>query len=177
MFFRPLVLAAAMFAAWPAHADWRPDAWFIEGAAAPKGTWTVTGGVKWNGSWRRSWLGTQATGAIDAQLSHWEWDRFGGGRGSSNVLGVVPLLRLTFDEGRSPWFFEGGIGFTIADRKYNTPDKQFATSYNFHDVLAIGRTIGNANELSVRVTHTSNAGIKHPNPGENFLQVRWGAKF
>jgi hypothetical protein len=171
------VLAAALSAAWPAQADWRPDAWFVEGAIAERDTYAATVGVKWTGAWKRNWIGTEATGAVDLQLSHWEWDRFGGGRGSSNVLGVVPLLRLRFAQGRSPWFFEGGIGFTIADRKYNTPDKQFSTAYQFHDVIAIGRTIGNASEISLRVTHTSNAAIKRPNPGENFLQLRWGSKF
>lgn len=177
MCLRPLVLAAAAAVAGPALADWHPDAWFLEAGAAPRGTWVATAGARWNGAWRRSWIGSEATGSVDLQLSHWEWDRFGGGRTGSNAIGVVPLLRLRFDQGRSPWFFEGGIGLILADRKYNTPDKQFATAWNFHDVLALGRNLNDRSELSLRITHTSNGGAKHPNPGENFLTVRWGTKF
>jgi hypothetical protein len=34
-----------------------------------------------------------------------------------------------------------------------------------------------AHELSLRIQHSSNAGIKEPNPGENFLLLRYAHVF
>ena len=34
-----------------------------------------------------------------------------------------------------------------------------------------------AHELALRVQHYSNAGIRHPNPGENFVQLRGSFAF
>ena len=65
------------------------------------------------------------------------------------------------------------------DKIYRTPEKQFSTSGNFHDMLGIGRSFG-ANrdrELSLRYVHFSNADIKKPNPGTDFLQLRYAVKF
>ena len=42
-----------------------------------------------------------------------------------------------------------------------------------------GRNFGarQEHELVLRVEHFSNAGIKHPNPGENFAQLRYTYRF
>lgn len=172
--FAALVLAAA-----GAHADWRPDGGFLELGSAAHGTGTVTAGVNWRGDWRKEGLGSELTGSVELFASHWAWDSRAGGRTSSTLVGVVPLARLRFDHGRSPWFAEGGIGLTVADRRYVTPQKIFSTSWNFHDVLAVGYSFGaqRNQELSLRFTHTSNAGIKQPNPGENIFQLRWATRF
>jgi lipid A 3-O-deacylase len=179
MSLRTVLLAAALLAALPAQADWRPDAVFLEAGAAPRGTWAVTAGMKWDTGWRRQGLGSEASASVDLQLSRWSWHSFNGGRTGSDLLAVVPLLRLRFDNGRSPWFAEGGIGLSITDKRYDTPNKQFSTAWNFYDVLAVGHSFGAAREkeLSVRINHNSNGGAKHPNPGENFLQVRWVSRF
>jgi lipid A 3-O-deacylase len=41
--------------------------------------------------------------------------------------------------------------------------------------VAIGRRFGASkeHEVMLRLQHFSNAGIKHPNPGEDFLQLRY----
>ena len=36
---------------------------------------------------------------------------------------------------------------------------------------------GYRHELALRLQHFSNAGIKHPNPGENFVQLRYAQGF
>jgi lipid A 3-O-deacylase len=43
----------------------------------------------------------------------------------------------------------------------------------------VGRSFGadRRHELSLRVSHFSNCGIETPNPGENFLQLRYATKF
>jgi len=47
------------------------------------------------------------------------------------------------------------------------------------DVAGVGRSFGadRRRELSLRLSHSSNAGIKEPNPGETFLQLRYAVKF
>jgi lipid A 3-O-deacylase len=65
------------------------------------------------------------------------------------------------------------------DRLYNTPTKQFSTRFNFVDNIGVGRSFGaqRQRELDLRVVHMSNGSIKHPNPGENFLQLRYAVMF
>ncbi len=51
-------------------------------------------------------------------------------------------------------------------------DRRFGTAFNFGDHLALGRVLDDRNELALRVKHYSNGGIKQPNPGINFVQLR-----
>jgi lipid A 3-O-deacylase len=89
------------------------------------------------------------------------------------------MLRYRFGDGGSPWFAEGGVGATLMDRIYRTPDRSFSTAFQFTEVLGIGRSFGEkgAHEVSLRVQHFSNAGIKKPNPGETFLRLRYAYRF
>lgn len=168
--------AALSFDAWAAGL--RPTGAFVEGAVAEHPAYSVTAGLLWPWSWRRDFGSMELTGLTEAYVSHWSAkgaDR----RQTYTQLGVVPLLRLRFDGGRSAWFIEGGIGASIMDRVYHTPDRQFSTTFNFVDVAGLGRSFGpgRRHELSLRFSHVSNAGIKQPNPGENFLQLRYAVMF
>jgi hypothetical protein len=173
-----LAVPLLALAASAAHADWRPDGGFLEyGRTAHHGQ-ALTAGVTWQGQWARQWGPVYVTGSLEAFASRWGWDRTTPGTSHAVVLGLVPLAR--FRPGQSsPWFAEAGIGVSYADERYATDNKQFSTRFNFYDVLAVGRSFGaqRQQELSLRVTHVSNGGIKHPNPGENFLQLRWSTRF
>ena len=94
-------------------------------------------------------------------------------------LGLTPVLRYRFDGGDSPWFAEAGIGVNVLAPVYRDGDRQFSTAFNFGDHLALGRSFGagGRQELSLRLQHFSNAGIKHPNPGINFVQLRYSVAF
>lgn len=160
-------------------AELRPQWVFGEAGTARHGTYSATLGVAWPWDWRREFVGGELTGLTEAYVSHWSAPAVGGGRQSLTQLGLVPLLRLRFDQGRSDWFVEAGIGVTWLDKIYHTPDKRFSTAGNFHDTIGIGRSFG-ANrdrELSLRYVHFSNADIKKPNPGVDFLQLRYAVKF
>lgn len=84
---------------------------------------------------------------------------------------VVPLLRYRFSRGQSPWFAEAGIGLSVMNPVYQSAHKQFSTHFNFVDVLGLGRSFGEGqrHEMGLRLTHISNGGIKHPNPGETWF--------
>lgn len=91
----------------------------------------------------------------------------------------MPVLRFSPLSHDAAWFLEGGIGLTLTSTVYETDRKRFSTSFNFADHVAIGRSFGASreHELMLRIEHYSNAGIKQPNPGENFIQLRYTHKF
>jgi len=157
----------------------RPDWVYVQGGLAEHGTVSATVGVAWPWSWRTELSGAELTGQTEFYASHWSAEDFGSGRQSLTQLGLVPVLRIRFGQGRSDWFLEGGIGVSWLDKTYHTPDKRFSTAGNFHDMFGVGRSFGpgRSRELSLRLVHYSNAGVKKPNPGADFLQLRYGVKF
>lgn len=172
--FLPALLATPLCLA----ADWRPGGAFAEAGFAARGTHAATAGLVWPWDWRRPALGGELSGTTELFLSQWSARDVAGRQGFTQI-GLVPLFRLRLDAGRSPWFVEGGIGISLLDEIYRTPTKNFSTTGNFYDVAALGRSVDDARrqELSLRLTHISNASVKRPNPGENFLQLRYAMRF
>ena len=76
-------------------------------------------------------------------------------------------------------FAEAGIGISAMDKRFVTATKELSTSLNFVDVIGVGRSLGTVRpqELGLRIQHVSNAGIKSPNPGHNFVMLRYSASF
>lgn len=155
------------------------SALFVQGGTG-SGTHEVTVGLAWD--WSRHWsVGPGVmSGYWDVSVSRWSY-RAPASRRTVWLaqLGVKPVLRWRPDDGRSPWFFEIGVGATLTTNLYETDTKRFSTSFNFGDHLAVGRSFGDGqrHELALRAEHFSNAGIKHPNPGENFVQLRYQWRF
>lgn len=162
-----------------AHAiDLFPGGAFVQGGIADHGAYSATAGLIWPWSWRREALGGEFSGNTEVYASYWNGRTEAGRRGFTQV-GIVPMLRYRFSQGRSSWFMEAGIGLSGMDTLYRTEEKQFSSSFNFVDVVAVGHSFGaqRRQEVSLRATHYSNAGLKKPNPGENFVQLRYAAKF
>lgn len=142
-----------------------------EATAATAGTmWSVTGNPV------RSRWGVY----VEASVSR--WNSRGGHPSESGVLtqlAAVPVVRFRFADGGSPWFVEGGIGATVTSSVFRSGDRHFSTAFNFGDHVGFGYAFGAArkDEVVLRAEHFSNAGIKHPNPGENFLQLRYAHYF
>lgn len=176
---RPLlVLLAGALLAIDASADLMPHGLFVQGGAGEDSARALSAGAVWAWSWQRQVRGGRLEGITEAYVGRWSV-KDNGDRAGFTHFGVVPLLRYRFDEGRSPWFVEGGIGLTYMDRVYRTSDKQFSTHLNFADVLGAGRNFGGGGrqEVSLRLTHFSNGGFRHPNPGMNLLRLRYGVMF
>ena len=178
---RSLTLAVAFCAvALPAAADgWRPDGYFVQGGPGGRGIWSASVGLTWPWAWKSSLVGTEVSGLTEASVSHWSAPTAVGGRRGFTQVALVPMFRFRPDQGRSQWFGEAGIGISAMDHHFVTTDKQFTTSFNFVDVLGVGRSFGasRAQEIGLRLQHVSNAGIKSPNPGQNFLQLRYATSF
>jgi lipid A 3-O-deacylase len=112
------------------------------------------------------------TAYVEASVGRWHTEgQRGGTTAWPTQLGATPVLRLS--PARAPnWFAEIGVGPNYIVPIFRSGEKRFSTEFNFGDHAAVGRRFGDS-EVSLRVEHFSNAGIAHPNPGENFLQVRF----
>lgn len=112
------------------------------------------------------------TSYVEASVGRWHTEgQRGGTTAWPTQLGATPVLRL-YSRRVSNWFAEIGVGPNYIVPLFRSGEKRFSTEFNFGDHAAIGRRFG-ASEVSLRIEHFSNAGISHPNPGENFLQVRY----
>lgn len=158
--------------------DLRPTGAFVEAGVAKHSAYSVTAGVLWPWSWRRDFGHTELSGVTEAYVSQWS-ARGASERHGFTQLGLLPVVRMRLDGGSSPWFLEGGIGVSYMDNLYRSTNKEFSTRFNFMDVVGVGRSLGpdRRREVSLRFSHISNGGIKEPNPGENFLQLRYAFMF
>jgi hypothetical protein len=155
----------------------KPRAVFVQFGVADEANASTVGAI-WNLWGKQPFARWEVYGEVS--LSRWQVkDGHSAGTGVLTQVAAIPVVRYRFDEGRSPWFIEGGIGATDTSSLYRTSQKRFSTAFNFGDHLGWGYAFGTTrqHELALRVEHFSNASIKHPNPGENFVQVRYTHRF
>lgn len=176
----PVAWAAVVLAlAGPAAAQ-EARTWYVQGGTGAHSAYAGTLGmtVPWlHWSWG---LGSGVVrGQWDFYLSNWSSRPPGEARRNTFLLGAGPSLRWRGDGGRSLWFTEAGTGVSLASRHYRNDGDAFSTRYNFATHIGVGRNFGprGAHELSLRLQHSSNAGLKEPNPGENFLLLRYAHAF
>lgn len=176
------VLAALLAAgASPSHAlDWKPDAVSLEAGAGTHGTRFAGAGLVWDWDFERMRRKAELTAHTELLVNTWRADAIGGGENSYTQLVLLPSLRMRLSRGASPWYIELGIGASYLDRLFATPHKQFSTRWNFYDMMGVGHTLGGPDgkhEIGMRWVHVSNGGLKKPNPGQDFLQLRYVARF
>jgi lipid A 3-O-deacylase len=138
-------------------------------------------GLTWSSTRQRQVAGGVAGLYWEASFGRWASDS-GTARSSSawvTQVSITPLLRWHPGGDNQHRFLEGGIGVNVLMPIYRSRDKRFSTAFNFGDHLAMGLRFGETkqHELALRLQHFSNAGIKHPNPGENFVQLRYAHVF
>jgi lipid A 3-O-deacylase len=157
----------------------RPDAVSVQAGIGKHGTADAGVGLVWDWNFERLRRKAELTAHTELMINSWHADAIGGGHQSLTQLVLLPTLRMQLSRGASPWYIEVGVGASWLDQHFKTPDKDFSTRWNFYDVLGAGRTFGvqGRHELGVRWVHVSNAGIKKPNPGQDFLQLRYVARF
>lgn len=88
-------------------------------------------------------------------------------------LSAVPMLRYNFGNGL---FTEGGIGASGISRT-TLGDKSFGSGFQFSSNLGVGYHFTDTVSVTYRISHFSNAGIKHPNDGLTMQSVVLGFKF
>lgn len=176
----PLAAALAIAASSGAFASepgLRPSSVFVQG-----GSWTrldsATVGLTWDWHWQHEIGRGTLTGYTEVDVGRWRTRGRADDHGF-NQFGVTPVLRFYPVGVASGWFADAGIGANAITPMYHNDSRRFSTVFNFGDRIAIGRRFGpdQAHELSVGFEHFSNADIKKPNPGENFIQVRYAYRF
>jgi lipid A 3-O-deacylase len=160
--------------------DLAPDAVALQAGAGTHGTRMAGAGLVWDWDFERMRRKAELTAHTELMLNSWRADAIGGGEHSYTQVVLLPSLRMRLSRGASPWYIELGIGASYMDKLFATPDKQFSTRWNFYDMMGVGHTLGGpdgTHEVGLRWVHVSNAGLKKPNPGQDFLQLRYVARF
>lgn len=115
------------------------------------------------------WTGADPRFEWDANV----WHGRGGGSARGTLLGVgaLPLLRWTFARAATAQpFVDFGVGPRLWTGTSIAPGHRFGTAFEFGTVLGAGLHQPGY-DVFVRVEHTSNGGIRQPNPGINFIQL------
>lgn len=156
-----------------------PSSVFAQAGLGDQSTQAYIGGATWDWRWQQHYRFGTLGGYFEADFGRWTTNN-DGIRGSAwmTQVGLTPVLRL-HPAGAAHWFAEIGVGANYILPIFRSGPKRFSTEFNFGDHFAIGRDFGqrNQHELAARVEHFSNAGIAHPNPGENFVQLRYAYRF
>ena len=149
-----------------------PASAFVQAGFGDQHTDAYVIGATWYLPWQFHFSKGSVTAYVEASVGRWHTQGPNGGTTAwPTQFGAAPVLRL-YPAVAPNWFGEIGAGPNYIGPIFHSGDKRFSTEFNFGDHAAIGRRFG-ASEVSLRVEHFSNAGISHPNPGENFFQVRY----
>jgi len=85
---------------------------------------------------------------------------------SSADLGATPVFRFE----RRSLYVEGAIGFHLV-QTHVSASRTFSTAFQFGDHIGFGLRSRHW-DWSLRLQHLSNASIRRPNPGINFVLLR-----
>lgn len=130
-------------------------------------------------SWSWSLGSGQVRGHWDLYAGAWSGRDLAQQRFHTAVFGGGPSLRWRGQQGASPWFLEAGTGLMVSNKHFYANHERMATRWNFASHIGLGMNWGlhQAHELSLRLQHASNASAKKPNPGVNFLLLRYAHAF
>jgi lipid A 3-O-deacylase len=155
-------LVALLCSPWSARAL---DSVAVEAGRGTGKTTLLRVGMQWHG--RDKWFEHSSWHvARYLDLAFGGWDN-----GDKTVydLGLTPVFRFERSTG-SP-YFEAAIGFhAVSDLQFERA-RATSTHFQFGDHVGVG-FVRDRYDWALRLQHLSNGGIRNPNPGINFLQVR-----
>ena len=177
--FKLIAIASAMLAMQSAQAAPGIDTVYTEFGDASKVNMIRAGVTSdWGTRWFQS-NGTHVTAYWDASVGAWRGTQARNIPGAHQNLmdvGLTPVLRFQRDDGRG-LYAEGGVGVHLLSKLYNNNDDQLSTAFQFGDHIAVGYVFDKNWEVALRMQHFSNGGIKEPNSGVNFAEVRLSYRF
>jgi hypothetical protein len=175
-----LAALAVVFTAQPAFAA---DNWFSSASLEVGGgehVQMVRGAVQ--SDWDKNWLpsnGRHISGYWDFNLAQWRGNAYRGVTGDHQditVIGVTPVFRYERDD-KLGWYAEGGIGASLFSQLYDNSGNRLSTAFEFADHIGAGYVLNNKWDVSARIQHYSNGGIKHPNSGVNWFVLKAAYRF
>ena len=104
---------------------------------------------------------------LEASLGYWSTDE-----GPIYDISMTPIFRYARSRTSGP-YVEAAIGLHFLTDTHIKPDVTLSTHFQFGDHIGVGWRRG-AYDVSLRLQHLSNAGLRNPNPGVNFLLLRLG---
>lgn len=176
-----LALALCLSVLAPAHAfNLRPDGVSVFAGGGSHGSAIAGGSLLWDWDFERMRRKAELTAHTELIFNEWRASAVGGGNAYYAQVALLPTLRMRLKRGQSPWYIELGIGISYLDKHFQTPQKEFSTRWNFYDVMGLGYTLDGPDgkhEINARWLHVSNGGLEKPNPGQDFLQLRYVKRF
>ncbi|HCI14102.1 MAG: hypothetical protein A2063_06445 [Gallionellales bacterium GWA2_60_142] len=139
----------------------------------------IGAGWDWDKQWFTDgdWL---VTGSWEASVGTWRGNSVVGNNQTITDIGITPVFRLQQKNmGSFAPYAEAAIGFHMIAPTFIYANRQFGSSFQFGDHLGVGVRFGEHKQfdLAYRFQHLSNGGIKQPNQGINFNQVRFAYHF
>ncbi len=138
-------------------------------------------GLQWD--WKKKWFDTGSWhlgGYWDASMGYWDNDSPGKTNSGLADIGFTPVFRFQSNNltGVSP-YAEAAIGVHFLSRTSVSDQRQFGSSFQFGDHIGVGLRFGDKGQydLGYRYQHLSNGGLKDPNQGINYNQVRFQYHF
>lgn len=156
---KKIFAALAVFLSVRAHAL---DGVFGEFGPGDRGASIIRAGVLWNHELR--WLPSGVRLYWELSIAQWDTQP-----GSVNEIALTPVFR--YSRARRGPYVEAGVGAHILSTTLVHLEAPFSTHFQFGDHLGAGYRFAKY-DLGVRLQHLSNAGIRNPNPGINFLLIR-----
>ena len=120
-------------------------------------------------SWTTFWQG---------ELGEWWTKKDSQHYTSSTEVAVGPVGRYFLNQDHS-FYAEGVANIAFIGPRYWRDSEQEGTAFDFGGAMALGYRFGAGlgNEISLRAEHFSNGGLRDPNPGRNFFQIRYAVAF
>jgi len=89
---------------------------------------------------------------------------------------VAPVIRMERASGGETPYFEASLGAHYLSAQQINGNRAFSTNFQFGEFVAAGLRFGSQHrlEVSLRLQHVSNGGIRNPNPGLTFVSLALG---
>lgn len=137
-------------------------------------------GMQWD--WEKKLIefgGWHIGGFWDVSLGYWDnkspFQTAGYAAANLQEIGFTPTFRLQQNtiSGISP-YAELAVGFHFLSQTYVGAQRVFGSSFQFGDHIGAGVRFGDKGKYDIgyRYQHLSNGGLKQPNQGINFNQIR-----
>ncbi|MFC0254077.1 acyloxyacyl hydrolase [Massilia consociata] len=131
--------------------------------------------------WDQRWFATNGrhlSGYWEGSLAWWRLDAYRnvpGQRKNLAVIGFTPVLRYQNDS-KLGLYGEIGIGVNLFSKLYKNEDNELSTAFQFGDHIGVGYTTARW-DFGLRFQHYSNASIKKPNDGANWIVAKAAYRF